>query len=367
MTDSKESLALYVMEHAGKPSTNHDDKLTLRFNKWDYPTGRIASDGKPIINKGIGVETGLKDNPNIEYEYKDGHRIIDGYFNGLPEPDTAYMGVKDYNALHPAMKAQWIAYYRKCIPMAEGVKLAFVKGTVELRMYDLFDRMLESRYGRALEHMAELVNMGILKYTPSTDEPTEKNIYNAIRQRVLRAKQMFEYEHDTLLIGSIGKPIYEYLRAHPTGKLVVEDNTIYTQGYGKDSKPAKAVKVYDTGARDDAEHGRMYKIETTLYTPYFTRYGITVDELTKQPKIMELIKAELEDSLVSVLKVLSREVLVMTAEAYKVESHDMTTMPRQIARTMLGNTLTQDVAELKRDVAELKRWRARVEQQTGIR
>ena len=366
MADSKEALALYVLDSSGKPSTNHDDKLTLRFNRGDYPTGAVK-DGKPVVNKGIGLSPSWKESPYTEYEYKDGQRILDGYFNGLPAPYTAFMDAEKYRALPPAMQSQWIPYYRKCIPLAEGVKLAFVKSTVELRMYDLFDKMLDSRYGRALEHMAELVNMGIFTYKPSTDEPTEKNIYNAIRMRILRAKQMFEYEHDTLLAGSIGRPIYEYLREHPTGKMRLENNTIYVQGYGKEGKPAKAIKLYDAPARDDMEPGRMYKIETTLYTPYFTKHGITVDSLTKQPRIMELIKDELEDSLLTVLNALSREVLAVTAEAYAIDSRDVKLMPRQIARSMLNNTLTQDVADLKRRMATAERDIAALKRATGIR
>lgn len=109
----------------------------------------------------------------------------------------------------------------------------------------------------------------------------------------------------------------------------------------------------------------MYKIETTLKTPYFTSHGITIDSLTRQPIIMQLIKSEIEESLVTVLKVLSKEVLAMTAEAYRIESRDMATMPRQIAKAMLGNTLTQDVADLKRRVADHDRRIAALEQARG--
>jgi hypothetical protein len=359
MTDYKESMALYVLNGIGGLSTNHDDKLTLRLFKDDY-----KADGRPDskINKGIGLTESWRDCPDIEYDMKDGKRIVAGYHNGLKEPNTAYIGMAEYESLPDAMKAQWIEYYKKCIPLADGIKLAFEASTVALRITNLFDRLLDRRYGLALEQMAKLVEMGVLKYKPSVDEPSERNIYNAIRQRILRAKQMFEYEHDTLVIGSIGRPIYESLRQSQTEKMVLKENTVYLQGYNKSSKPRKAVKVYDAPARDGKEAGKLYKIETTLYTPYFNDNQISVDMLTTQPNIQELIKDEIEDSLVSVLSKVSREVLVMTAEAYAVESRDIKAMPRQIARQMLGRTLTQDVAELKRKVAEHDRRISALEQ-----
>lgn len=364
MGESKEALALYVLESTGEPSTNHDDKLTLRLFQEDYPTGATV-DGKPVIHKGIGLEPAWRDSPEVEYEYKDGRPVLAGYWNGLPDPNRAYIDAAKYKALPEGMKSQWRAYYRKCIPLAEGVKLAFVASTVELRIFNLFDKLTESRYGMALEHMGDLVEKRILRYKPSTGEPTEKRVYNAIRNRIMRAKQMFEYEHDTLLSGAVGRPIYEYLREHHTQKMQVEENTIYVQGFNKSSKPVKSVKVYDAPARDGLEPGRMYKIETTLKTPYFNKHGITIDSLTRQPIIMQLIKSEIEESLVTVLKVLSKEVLAMTAEAYRIESRDMATMPRQIAKAMLGNTLTQDVADLKRRVADHDRRIAALEQARG--
>jgi len=366
MGESKEALALYVLNATGEPSTNHDDKLTLRMYKGDYATGDMV-DGRPVVAKGIGLDEGWRESPDIEYEYKDGARILNGYHNGLPEPDWARLSVKEYEALPAGMKSQWRPYWAKCIQLGEGVKLAFGRSTVELRLYNLFDKWSDSRYTMVLEHMADLVNKGILKYKPSTGEPTEKRVYNAIRNRVMRSKQMFEYEHDTLLSGAVGRPIYEYLRGNPTPKMLLDDNTIYVQGFNKASKPAKSVKIYDTQARDGLEPAKMYKIETTLRTPYFNKHGITIDSLTRQPIIMQLIKSEIEESLVTVLKALSRGVLVMTAEAYRVERRDMTTMPRQIARAMLGNTLTQDVAELKRKVAVLERDMEQVKRATGLK
>lgn len=368
MADGKESLVLYTLEASGKPSTNHDDKITFRFKKGDYPTGAVI-DGVKVVDKGIGLSDDWRYSEIVEYEYKDGAKILDGYHNGLPEPNTAYMRPKEYDALPLPMKSQWQAYYKKSIPLADGVKLAMESATVALRITNLFGKLFDSRYGMAIKSMAKLVDEGVLKYKPSVGEPTDNNKYNAIRQRILRAKQMFEYEHDTLLVGSIGKPIYDYIKEHPTDKMILKDNTIYVQGHGKTSKTVKAVKMYDAPARDGMEPGRLYKIETTLYTKYFNDNKVTIDSLTKQPEIMELIKDELECSIVTVLKILSPEVMIMTAEAYRVDSRDVRDMPRQIARAMLGNTLSQDVAELKqwrkekdiedrqrdRDIAALKR------------
>jgi len=364
--ESKEATALYILETTGNNSTNHDDKLTLRLYQNDYWTGAMKDGGK-VIAKGIGLAETWRESPYTEYEYKDGEKILGGYLRPTLNNEREYLTPKEYLELENREKESWRPYYKKCIPLGEGVKLAFVKSTIELRIYNLFDKLTESRYGMALEHMSDLVDKGILKYKPRTGEKTEKKMYNAIRNRILKAKQMFDYEHNTLLNGAIGKPIYDYLRANPSNKMVLDENTIYLQGHKKASKPAKAVKMYDSLARDGLESGKIYKIETTLHTPYFTRYEITVDSLTTQPDIMKLIKSEIESSLTGVMNMLSREVLTMTAMAYGVESRDMKEMPRQIARAMLKNTLTQDVEDLKIRTAELERWRARVEKETGIK
>lgn len=340
----KESKAFQVAEMAEQTIITHDDKLLIRAQKHK-----------------IKLETDWRNETDITYS--DGKVVRVNYMrtgiDGAPES----ISVERYDALTIHEQQSWRLQPLRGIQLADGVSLSIKNNQVDLLICTLMEDW-RSRYRMVLEYMVDAVDRGIIKYRPSAEVETEKNKVEAIRNRLKRHGMPTEYEHDILITGEIGNRIMADLREH-AAKVSDDGFTIYTQGYTRHKGETQvSVKVYDIGHREGKGDGKYFKIETTLLKPYF-KDKITVEQLTEQPEIQELIMDALQTTLTKVVGALSWEVQTMLAQALNIEVTDRRKAPSMIARSMLRSerTLTERVGELERKVAEHDKRIAAIERQ----
>jgi hypothetical protein len=241
------------------------------------------------------------------------------------------------------------------LDLGEGVSLFILNNQVDIRMTKLFDN-LGSRYRSALDTMVDMERRGILKYSPRTDNPTNRNVTEALRNRLWRTIKPTEYEHDILFAGELGRAIWEDLRKSDK-VAAVTDGTIYVKGFQKYKGIVAASKVYDIGLRDGEEPGSYYKLETTLYKEYFKSEGIGIRELTEQPDIQDRMLDRLAKDVGSVVKLCSEGTLEMLQTELNFSGGRKDRRHTDIAKALLDrkDTLTERVRDLERRVDAIER------------
>lgn len=352
----KEEPAFRTMEKDGLGPLGHDDKLIIRMWKDDKRAG--AGDE---IQKGVGLAEGWK--AQVPELWEHGRKVVSQYWNGKTKPDAENMKPDDWDALdltvREAKKREgWRTVYVRGMELADRVNLVMSGFNVEIRLCDLYEKATESRYGMAINHLTDLVNQGVIAYAPRVAEPTRKNKWNAVRNRLLDAFVMMEYEHNILFPGYLGRRMLaefnelDNKRIHRDG-----GSTVYLQGYVKSKDRQKKVKLYDVGAREGLAQGERFKLETTFFHPFFRDKGIKINALTLQPIIQEMIVEELVDTVAHVINLLSEETQDMLADAVNVDTRDRRKMPRGIAEAMLRpeRTMSARVDALERDMRAVKR------------
>jgi len=325
----KEAGAFAVLAMSGGGTIAHDDRLLVRAQK-----------------SNIGLEKGWRE--TVDVRHKGGEITIVNYYD---REEGRCVSCEYIDSLERVDYGRYRPQCLRGLDLGYGASVDLMNNQMDLYLLDLFNNS-GSRYRSALEAMLDLVDRGTLKYTPRTDE-SPRNRREAVRNRIKRYLKPTEYEHDIMIPGTLGKAVYDDIRA--SGKAqATEENTIYLRGRHVEKQTRYSVKIYDVDERDGTGSGARYKIETTLRKAFFKAEGITVAEMTFQPDIQERICTELEKGLSYTVGLLSGATMARLAEAVSVETRDRCYMPKEVARAMLRpeRTLTSRVAELERVQAE---------------
>ena len=351
----KEREAVEVMKEAGWSIMNHDDKICYRAQK----TGTGGS---------VGI--GLTGNfwQKVEPVMRDGVPIVTGYWN--KEKDERHKEswadtlegqerLRSETGWKPTTRKE----YTKGFP--KGVSVTFEANQVDIRLVNLYDD-LESRYRSTLDYVASMAGE-IIKYVSKLENPTDRNIREAMRNRLKRAFKPVEYEHNIIFMGQIGRDLMRDFRAiaEQNKKMHLEENTVYLDGWKKTAKQKRRIKYYDIGARDSARGGKageIFKLEVTLLKEYFVDAGLAVEDLKEQPEIQEKIYQELCKNLSVVLDLLKTGGESMNGLQYELGLSGMQNN-YQVAGALLSSrrTLTGRVQALEVKQAETDKRLAKLE------
>lgn len=339
----KEAGAVAIMEAMGDNLIAHDDKLLLRAVKT-----RPTASGR---NGGIGLtEDWRRFVPKAQDE--SGNDVVTGYWN---EQTGESHGANWLETLEGrerfATEEGWRKAYLRRLKLAEGVWLEISGNVVDLVIANLYADM-GSRYRAALEYFIELQQRGVVRYRPKAYSLEAKNRQEALRNRLKRELKPTEYEHDILFRGEIGKPMFEAFRkvAENDGRMHVEAGTVYLAGFNRYDGLRRVIKFYDIGMREGGEAGKLYKLETTMLKAYFKARGIRTRDMLEQPKIQEMLRADLAKSIEQALAYIPEDGVMKAIQAELALEIDATR--REITQAMLRPQRT-----LTKRVAELERWR----------
>ena len=351
----KERGAVEVMKEAGWSIMNHDDKICYRAQK----TGT----GESV---GIGLTSDYW--RKVESVMRDGKPVVVGYWNketgehkGVLWADT----LEGQNRLRAenGWKETTRKEYTKGFP--SGVAVTFEANQVDMRLVNLYDD-LESRYRSTLDYVASMAGE-IIKYESKLENPTDRNIREAMRNRLKRAFKPVEYEHNIIFMGQIGRDLMRDFRAiaEQNKKMHLEENTVYLDGWKKTAKQKRRIKYYDIGARDSARGGKageIFKLEVTLLKEYFVDAGLAVEDLKEQPEIQEKIYQELCKNLSVVLDLLKTGGESMNGLQYELGLSGIQNN-YQVAGALLSSrrTLTDRVQDLEMKQAETDKRLAKLE------
>jgi hypothetical protein len=354
--EGKELLAVQVMEIMGDALIAHDDKLLLRGVKTRKTPGR---------NGGVGLDDEWwREVPKALDE--NGKYIVTGYWNS----ETGESHGPEWPEARERMAKEkgWQETFLRRLKLADGVWLSVKANQVDLTLANL-NNDLRSRYRMALEHAVSMAVRGILRYKPRAGM-SERNLMEAIRNRMKREFKPTEYEHEIILRGELGRETMKALKeaAESNPKIKAEEGTVYVQGYSRNKKTRVSVKYYDLGMRDADAGGRageLFKLETTLHREYFRIEKLNVADMLLQPDIQAMISEELVRRLETVLSLIqcqSNGVRVMKAFQNEL-GLDSLSPTREMAQAMLRRemTLVERVAALERKAADHERRLAALE------
>lgn len=346
--NSKEYNAVEVMKADDSIYLLHDDKLVLRALK----TG--------IGNRsGIGLDIDYW--KELEYKLKNGKPELTGYWNNKTfehhgidwlESEKGWIAFNNEKGWKEVIKK----VYTKGFP--EGVELIFNNNQIDLRIRNLYDN-LGSRYTATMNYLVPLASK-IIKYNPRVENPTQRNITEALRHRIKKAFLPSEYEYNILIKGELGLLIMNELKEWSnTGKGHKEENTVYLKGWNKDqkNKGQTIVKFYDIGARDFYKGGiagTIFKLEITLRKAYFKKEGLLINDLITQPKIQEILKKELVKQLNTSLNCLKKGGKAMNMIRQKLDLTDETTNYTTAIKVInTKKTLTERMAIVEKQIKEM--------------
>ena len=342
----KERIAVEVMRNDGRAIMCHDDKICYRAQK----TGTGGA-----VGLGLTSDYWRK----VESVMRDGKPIVTGYWNkntgehkgaGWAETSEGRERLRAENGWKETTKKE----YTKGLP--SGVCVTFEANQVDMRLTNLYDD-LESRYRNALDYVASMAGE-IVRYEPKVENPTDRNIREAMRNRLKRSFKPVEYEHNTLFLGQVGRDMMRDFRAiaETNSKMHLEENTVYLEGWKKTAKQKYRIKYYDVGARDGEDVGEVFKLEVTFLKEYFVSAGLAVEDLKEQPEIQEAILSGLAEKMVSALQLLPTGGDSMRGIQYEL---GLSGVPNtyQVAGEVLssGRTLTERVQALEKDMWEVKK------------
>ena len=341
----KEQIALDVMEMTDAEALTHDDRLSVTMPK----RLEAMADGGGNKLKGLGIAEGWQWMPGVQVQ-ENGRTV---YWNGIKGDGSEYIGKSEYDKLKD--RTGWIEVRDRELFLADRVQAVFKDSRIELRLTNLFYKVMESRYTMALDHLADMVGRGLLKYESRKDDPTEKNIRDAVRMRAKRATQWITYEHDTLIPGRVIRPIIQELKAQSKDVKGDGGNVTIYMSAERYKGQTKSIKIYSPTMRSGLGNDDLYKIETTFLPAYFTNAKIKVDGLLTQPEIQARLEDDIAQGIALTLAGLSEGALEMLATEYRVETKDRRKIRQEIARKMIGRTLADEVADLKRRMDAVER------------
>lgn len=319
---------LGVMRLDRTPLITHDDRLLLRAQKselglwlnWRDGTRVARRDGAPVV---------------VRWHH------VDDVAKTASEPPVGD-------------EENWRPQYERVVPL-DGVRVSLKFNQVDVELLDL-QNDLRSRYRKALEVLADMVRVGVVRYEPRVPEPTERNVLEALRHRMRRYAKVTEYEHNLMFRGELGARMFEALRSHDRAPKSYE-NTVYLRGFNRYVGLQVSQKFYNVSRkenRDDAPGEELWKLETLFRKGYFKAHNLRdVAEFIEQPDIQEQVLFEnLTRHLAYVLR-LCREGGVKL-EQFELGLGALSVSPREQARSILRRelTLTERVETLERKVKQ---------------
>lgn len=317
--------ALGVMELDGKPVITHDDRLLLRAQK---------------------SELGLWDNwkAGTQIAWKNGEPVIVSWHH---VDDVS----KTCSSPPPGEEELWRPQYERTVPL-EGVRVSLKYNQVDVELLDL-QNDLRSRYRKALEVLADMVRHGVVRYEPRVEEPTERNLLEAIRHRMRRYAKVTTYEHNLMFRGELGARMFEALRPHDKA-IEPYENTVYLKGFKRYDGLQVSQKFYNVSRKENRSEAEeeLWKLETTFHKDYFKAHNLRdVKDFIEQPDIQEILFESLSRKLTYVLRLLWEG-------GVKLEQFELGlrggASPREVAQTILRRelTLTERVEALERKTKE---------------
>jgi len=349
----KESGAISIMQMSKNCTITHDDKLLIRGQKSDIGIVQGAHKKlKPVYRDGDPVI--------VNYGYRSGLKIE--WVNQERYYDLIALGVPSDMFLVQPLRGE---------SLSSGSWVEIKGNQVDLYLLNLYKDFNASRYSRALNDVCDLEARGVFKYNPKKLQPTDKNKRDALRHRLIKYLKPREYEHNFLFTGELGGKIYKELReaieskAKGTSNAVLEDNTIYLRGYKQHKDTRYKSKFYNIAKREGGS-GDVYKFESTLLKAFFLGEGITMQNLTEQPKIQELVGGELAKSLKGLLNLLTDNTRGQLAMMLGLEIKNKREQVGLITSKMLKRdfTYTEQIKnlEIKQAKQEIKQAKLEAEQ-----
>lgn len=314
-----------VMELDGTPLITHDDRLLLRaqkselrlFDSWRGGTRIARKDGEPVV---------------VSWHHVDDVRKT----RSSPPP--------------PEEELYWRPQFERTVPL-EGVRVSLKCNQVDVELLDL-QNDLRSRYRKALEVLADMIRVGVVRYEPRVSSPTERNVLEAIRHRMRKYAKVTLYEHNLLFRGELGARMFEVLRPHDRA-LQPYENTVYLKGFNRYDGLQCSQKFYCVSRKErtTSDTEELWKLETTFHKTYFKEHGLRdIAQFIEQPDIQEILLQGLSKKLTYVIRLLREG-------GMKLEQFELgidTTSPREQARTLLRRelTLTERVESLEKKTKE---------------
>jgi hypothetical protein len=345
LDNMKEQIVLDLMIENRTHTTNHDDRLTLAL----WTSIKRKADQHGNYQTGIGLHPDAKRLPGVIKQHDEGQVKISHYWNGKAVPEAVNISKEMYDKMDYQEQLAWQSISPHEKVLADNIKLVILTSSVELRICRLFDNIANKRYELALDSMERLLNDGFFKYEPRNDEPTRKNKRDAIRMRIKRAFQMLTYEHNVLLNEQYGQIVYDLLK--PKAVQVVKGGNGETL-YLNAKSGQRQVKVYSPTMREGRGTKELYKLEITFKSQFFNEHNIKIDDMLTQPEIQCMLFEQMVDVIARSFNGVDEGGLKVLAELYSIDTRDRDKVRKEIARAMLGRTLTDEVADLKRKVQQ---------------
>jgi hypothetical protein len=261
-----------------------DDKLEIKALKTDTVTGRKLPFHEYWWRKQIN-------------EYIDGELNVKCYYN---------KNTRDYKSIDDITNMDKLLGYvpktDKVIPTRnKNIKILSASNEIKVRLWHL-ENNFDSRYKQLLDVLIALNDKGVFKYDLKQYEAkynlnANRNIKACLRYVLNSYFNVNEYEWDIVFKGKLGKLILENLIEVYGSQY---QTTVYMQGKSKYKGRSIMVKAYNITAKQDNRDTNLdtdrYKIEWTLYKPYFQKNSINISDLTTQPKILVKIRKDIADN-----------------------------------------------------------------------
>jgi len=235
------------------------------------------------------------------YKKRDnGITVITGYWN---KKTGKHISKELYSKLKIEEQVGFIAVSPREYKINDNVLLCFDGNQIQLKLYELKDNF-DSRYRTSLEILVKACNDNIIKYSPKKENVSDKNIYEAIRNKFKRWFRLYKYEYNLIISdGELGFIVYEELKRQMENKeyinknAVAFKNTLYLKGFGQGKQSDDIViKYYSITAkqerRDFIKKDDDFKLEVTFKKDYFKKNKYKIQQFTSQDKIFKIISSD---------------------------------------------------------------------------
>lgn len=250
-----------------------DDVLEVAVQLVDSKTGRRLCSLKNFVDRMKSIHGA--DYKATKYHSKSGNEFI---------------SVPDYNALQN--KTGWFPVYKIYCKSDEHTIIEYSDNILSIRIHNL-SHWDKSRYWATIR---AILGSGLFEFNHRT-EPNEKRLYNAARNTLLRHFYIKRYEWGLILNPAISAVIHSVLNrliADNAPGIRQELNTVYLH----DSKYSQChIKIYNIDAAQKSRAGDQLefrsgdrlKFEITYKHEYFRKHDLTVNLLTLQNVIADLL------------------------------------------------------------------------------
>jgi len=320
----KEYNGFMLMQALDLPVLLHDDKLTLRASK------RTASGEK-----------------NIEEDFYRlmARNALISYWN----PETGeHIKPNEYN---DEKHRGWIACWEWGRQLGKDIFVFVSFNQIDLKICNLWWDF-RKRYRISLETAFSAMQGGIIPYKPRAILK-ERNVWEAIRNRLKRNFKVSEYETNFLLNETIAEIFENEVKSFEDVR--IERNTVFikhsNEATVKFYKPFEREREKFSGDLTNTQKGG--KIEITLKRNFFKRAGIRVENLGEQPEIFELIRARIERELNGVFEMLSKTTRRKIACELGIQTIAVEDITKKMTDTKNAMTyIIREILEHRQELAE---------------